>query len=71
MTDTREYFVGLKIEMAFNGQDIPDEEILLAPIKKFVKDHVKGYKKTTRVTSVDSTVREVVEEMEEEEFDNG
>jgi hypothetical protein len=67
MTELKTFFVGLKVEMEFEGHDIPDEEILLAPIKKFVKDHIKCYKKTTRVTSVDSTVREVFDEEEEKE----
>jgi hypothetical protein len=68
MSAIRLYFIDLKVGLEFEGDDLPCEEVLLTPIKKFIKAHIKVYKKTTRIVIMNSKLCEVgYEETEETE----
>jgi hypothetical protein len=68
MSEDRTYHIDLKLGLEFVGEDIPDEEILITPVKAFIKNHIKTYKKTTRIVVIDSRIREAgYEEIEEDE----
>jgi hypothetical protein len=58
MSEPRTYYIDLKVGLEFIGEDIPCEETLLSPIKKYVKDHIKVYKNTTRIVVMDSKIAE-------------
>jgi hypothetical protein len=58
MSEERIYFIDLKVGFEFEGVDLPCEETLLTPIKAFIKNHIKTYKKTTRIVIVDSKIYE-------------
>jgi hypothetical protein len=69
MSEERAYYIELKVGLEFKGEDIPDEETLITPVKKYAKDHLKAYKKTTRIVVLDSTICESGYETVKEEED--
>lgn len=58
MSEERTYFIDLKVAFEFEGDDLPCEETLLTPIKSFAKNHIKGYKNTTRIVVMNSKICE-------------
>jgi hypothetical protein len=58
MSGNRLYYVELRVGLEFQGDEIPDEETLIAPIKEYAKNHIKHYKKTTRIVLIDSNISE-------------
>ncbi len=68
MSDTKTYFIGLRFELEYEGEEMPCEETFLTPIKRFVKGHIKGYKKTTRIVTVDSKIQEVENEDKDDDL---
>jgi hypothetical protein len=70
MSEERLYYVDVRVGLEFRGEEIPCEETLITPIKKHIKDHLKAYKKTTRIVILDSKIRENGYEDEEEDGEN-
>lgn len=58
MNEERVYLIDLKVGLEFKGEDLPCEETLLTPIKTFMKNHIKGYKNTTRIIAMDTKMFE-------------
>jgi len=58
MNEERDYFIDLKVGLEFKGCEIPCEEILIAPIKAFIKNHIKCYKNTTRIIDMETKIYE-------------
>ncbi len=52
------YHISLKLGLEFFGEDIPCEKTILDPIKEFIKNHIKAYKKTTRIVILKSGICE-------------
>ncbi len=49
MSDEKVFFLDFKLCIEFTGEELPDEEVLLTPIKQFIKKRMKTYQKTSRV----------------------
>jgi hypothetical protein len=72
MSEERVYYIDLRLGMEYTGEDIPCEDTILTPIKQFIKQHMKAYKKTCRLTVMNTRITEVEydEEIENDEGTN-
>lgn len=58
MNEDRTYYIYLKIGIEFTGDEIPDEESIIMPVKNFIKKHMRAYKNTCRIVVMDSKIAE-------------
>ncbi len=58
MSGDKSYHIELTVGFEFQGDELPDEETLITPIKVFAKNHIKHYKKTTRIVTMDTKISE-------------
>jgi hypothetical protein len=56
MSEEKTYYIDLQIGIEFTGDDIPCEETILIPIKRYIKDHIKAYKKTCKIVIINSKI---------------
>ncbi len=56
--DERTYMIDLNLSIENIGEDIPDEDAILAPIKRFIKKTVKTYSKTCRIVNIKTNLYE-------------
>lgn len=54
----RAYYLDLRVCVEFTGENMPDEDILLAPVKTFIKKHMKTYQKTSRLLQLKTNLYE-------------
>lgn len=61
------FIIDLKITMEWKGESLPDDDTIIAPIKRFVKKTIKAYEKKVRLVNVKTNIYEI--EYEEEAFE--
>jgi len=64
----RTYFLEFAVLVEYTGTELPDDDIIIGPIKKYAKKHLKAYEKTSKITNLkisaweDGYEEEIVEE---------
>lgn len=46
------FMIDLRVTIEYSGEEIPDEEYFILPIKQFIKKSLKAYKKTARIVAI-------------------
>lgn len=69
MTEPPDEPEGFMMDVAFTiqwrGDEMPDEETILAPMKRFIKTTVKAYSKVAKIVNMKTNIYEVGFEGEE------
>ncbi len=63
------FIINLEMAIEWKGDEIPDEDTIIAPIKRFVKKTIKAYAKKAKLVNIKTNVYEVGYE-EEEVYDD-
>jgi len=52
MSKPTTYFLEFAVLVEYTGEEMPDDDILIGPIKKYAKKHLKAYKETSKITNL-------------------
>lgn len=58
MSEERTFFIDLDLSIEYEGDDFPDEESIIMPVKNFIKKHMKAYQKTCKLVVMDTRMYE-------------
>ncbi len=56
--EKRTYYLDLSLSVEFTGDEMPEEEVLLTPIKAYIKKQMKAYKNTSRMVALKTNIYE-------------